>query len=646
MFYYEVLVSSQRYHGKNALTYSSEQSFNVGAIVSVPLQRIQVVGVIEQIVPKPRFPVKAIITELSSQNIPRQLLLLHKWMADYYPAPSGILTQLFLPNVGPQNKSTQSADAFDMPTAETMPSLTAEQNQAIETILNANSKSILLHGDTGTGKTRIYQELVKQTILQGQSAIILTPEIGLTPQLATSFERYFPGKVVTIHSNLTPKQRRDNWNTILYTTSPIIVIGPRSALFSPLRKVGLIVVDEAHDNAYKQEQLPYYQTTRVAAKLASLHKARFLLGSATPNIIDYYLFRTKNLPIVRMQQPAISSNYRHTKPLIVDLKSKENFTRSPWISTQLLDAIETSLRNKQQSLIFLNRRGTARLILCQNCGWQYECPRCDLPLTYHSDSHLARCHTCGYSHTPPTSCDSCQSIDIVFRQVGTKSIVEELQRLFPRASLQRFDSDTTKGESLEQQYDDLKAGAFDIVVGTQMLSKGLDLPKLSVVGIIAADTGLSFPDFTAEERTYQMLTQVVGRVGRGHSSSTIVVQTYYPQSQTIQDALSKNYESFYTRQLAERKKFSFPPYRYTLKLHCKRATAKNAQENAEKLFLLLRTQKMPIEVIGPSPAFVERTNKLYSWQIVVKSTTRSYLTTVIGLLPTGWNYDIDPNNLL
>lgn len=645
MFYYEVIVSSQRYHGKHGLTYSSETQLQTGTIVAVPLQRAQVTGVVQKSVPQPKFAVKPISTVLFSQTLPTQLLLLYHWLSTYYPAPSGTLGQLILPfsaktpTPAPDQKNTSKKP-------EKMPDLTTEQSHALHVILNSESTAALLHGDTGTGKTRVYQDLLRKTLLQGQSAIVLTPEIGLTPQLSMTLEKYFPNRVITMHSGLTPKERRNNWSSILYATNPIIVVGPRSALFVPVRNIGLIIVDEAHDNAYKQEQLPYYQTTRVAAKLATLHNARLLLGSATPNIIDYYLFQIKNLPIIRMRKPAIANSHTTNRSLVVDLKTKENFTRSPWLSLQLLEAIKGALRDKKQSLIFLNRRGSARLMLCQSCGWQYECPRCDLPLTYHADTHLARCHTCGYSHTAPTNCGDCDSADIVFRQVGTKTIVEELQRLFPRASLKRFDSDIAKSESLEQQYEELKAGKFDLIVGTQMLSKGLDLPKLSVVGVIAADTGLYFPDFTAEERTYQMLSQVIGRVGRGHSSSTIVIQTYHPASKTIQHALHKNYEDFYTQQLIERKKFGFPPFRYVLKLNCKRANSKNAQQNAEKLYQRLRTQKLPIDIIGPAPAFTERTNKLYNWQIVVSSTTRSNLTRVIDLLPVGWTYDIDPSNLL
>jgi primosomal protein N' (replication factor Y) len=257
-----------------------------------------------------------------------------------------------------------------------------------------------------------------------------------------------------------------------------------------------------------------------------------------------------------------------------------------------------------------------------------------------------QCHTCGFADSAPTSCESCSSADIVFRSIGTKSIVEELKRLFPKAVIQRFDSDNTKADSLEEQYEDVKNGKFDIIVGTQMLSKGLDLPGLTVVGIVVADTGLYFPDFTAEERTYQMLSQVIGRVGRGHNASQVIVQTYHPDSATIQAAITKNYPVFYEQQLAERKMFGFPPFRYVLKLSCRRATSKSASQNAEKLVDMLRTQNLVVEIVGPSPAFTERTNNQFNWQIVVKSTRRSELTRVIDLLPAGWTYDIDPSNLL
>lgn len=644
MYFYEVLVSSQRYHGQEPLTYSSEEALGVGVIVTIPLARQNVLGIVRGEVPKPAFATKTILKIVTSTSIPYQLIELHDWLAKYYPGPLGMLTQLFLPSslATVARKKTTATVATKQPSS--LPPLTEEQQQVIKSI-RSGAGSFLLHGDTGTGKTRVYLELAKDSLESGQSAIVLTPEIGLTPQLASVFEASFPGQVVVIHSTQTPAERRNSWKMILASDQPLVIIGPRSALFAPVHDVGLIVIDEAHDGAYKQEQMPYYQASRVAARLADLHQAKLVLGSATPLVHDYYTFAAKQLPILRMEAAATGKPI-DTTIKVVDLKEREHFSRSAWLSGQLIFQIEAALTEGSQSLIFLNRRGTARLVLCQNCGWQATCPRCDLPLTYHGDHHHLRCHTCGFTTTTPSVCPDCDSTDIQFKSVGTKTIVDELNRLFPKAVIQRFDSDSKKSERLEQQYDDVQSGKVDILVGTQMLSKGLDLPKLSVVGVVVADTSLYFPDYTAEERTFQMLRQVLGRVGRGHRSGHIVIQTYYSGSPTVQAAVTKDYPRFYEAQLAERKLYRFPPFYFVLKIGLERASQGSVSKAAQDLAEAILNQGLAVELIGPSPAFVEKTYNRYRWQIIIKAKQRGELLKAIAMLPKNCSYDIDPSNLL
>lgn len=644
MHYYEVFVASQRYHRTEPLTYASEDLIHVGAIAIVPLQKEQVPGVVVKKVSRPRFATKPIIRVFPDVTLPKQLLSLTNWLQQYYPAPSGATMQLLLPSTLLQ-ESRHRDTIIDPPEAPlTLPALTEEQHAAVSTVTSGGPKSYLLHGDTGTGKTRVYLELAKECLDRGQSALVLTPEIGLTPQLALSFTQAFPGRVIVTHSTLTPAQRRNAWLHIARATEPIIIIGARSALFNPISKLGLIIMDEMHDTAYKQEQSPYYVATRVAAKLASIHGAYLIMGSATPAISDYYLFKEKQLPILRLAKPAITSEHE-TTIAVVNLRDRQHFSKSSWISDQLVHAIRDALAANKQSMVFLNRRGTARLVLCQDCGWQALCPNCDLPLTYHADNHQLRCHTCGHTATTPSTCESCRSTNILFKSIGTKTLVEQLQNIFPKARIQRFDSDSSKAERLEQHYDALRDGTIDIIVGTQMLSKGLDLPHLRVVGVALADTGLYFPDYTAEERTFQMLNQVIGRVGRGHGESTIIIQTYNPDSPTLISAIEKDYQTFYERQLQERKMFGFPPFYHTLKLSCSRASSAAASNAAIKLADTLRTQQ-GLEIVGPSPAFTEKTHGKYNWQIILKSRRRSLLTDVIPQLPANWFYDIDPSNLL
>ena len=647
MHYYKMWVSSPRYHGDSALTYSSETPLKIGSIAIVPLQNQTIVSLVVEEVPKPSFRTKSILRVVSTSLLPEQLTELIEWLKDYYPSPFGQLMSLFLPNT----LTTQSREKLidtpaDPQTTQHLPRLTKEQTQAIATIHKEGAHSVLLHGNTGSGKTRVYLELIKETIAQGKSAILLTPEIGLTPQLAIACSSIFPDQTIVVHSDISPAKRKNIWLRILESTKPLVVIGARSALFSPLHDIGLIVIDEFHETSYKQEQAPHYQAPRVAAKLAILHQARLILGSATPPIADYYVFQQKKLPIVRMKVRAVKNTSAAPHITVIDLKNRDLFRQSQWLSEPLLQDIKAAIEREEQSLIFLNRRGTARLVLCQNCAWQALCPRCDLSLTYHGDTHNMQCHTCGYSERTPVSCPTCSASDIIFRTIGTKALVTELLRLFPSTVIKRFDSDALKSEKLEQQYEAVRDGSVDILVGTQMLGKGLDLPKLSVLGIVQADTSLSFPDYTAEERTFQLLTQVIGRVNRGHIPGRVCIQTYHPDSPLLDAAIAQDYAKFFGLQLAERQRYAFPPFRFALKLTCSRTKRATAEQATRKLADELRSSSRPIEIIGPSPSFLERVQNRYRWQIVIKSVSRGELIRIIKELPANWSYDIDPINLL
>lgn len=647
MQYYEVWVGSSKYHGDSPLTYSCAPQLKAGAVVIVPLQRSRAHGIVLRRVSKPSFKTRA-ITEIASDAIlPDELIQLIQWLREYYPAPLGQLVTLLVPGspLGKPNKP-QAEKPGTAAEPSRLPLLTKEQGDVLKNIKENKADKIILHGNTGSGKTRVYLELAKETLARGKSVILLTPEIGLTPQLEIACSAAFPGKVVVLHSDLTPARRRDIWFRILESTEPRIVIGARSALFSPLKNIGLIVVDEFHENSYKQDQSPHYQTTRVAAKLAELHKAQLVLGSATPPISDYFIFQQKQLPILRMKSQAISRNLDQPNPTIIDLKDRAQFQTSPWVSDSLLSGVQKALERNEQSLVFLNRRGTARIIMCTQCGWQAMCPHCDLSLTYHGDNHTVLCHTCGYKENTPTSCPKCSANDIIFRAIGTKALAGELERLFPHARIRRFDSDVNKREKLEQHYTAIRNGEIDILVGTQMLAKGLDLPKLSVLGIAQADTSLTFPDYTAEERTFQLLTQVLGRVNRGHTRGNIYIQTYRPNHPLLEAAITQNYEGFLSLQLAERQLYAFPPFRFTLKLLCSRSKPETAQKASQELAERLQSSSRNIEVIGPSPSFVEKVQNRYRWQIVIKSKNRQELIDIIRHLPANWSYDIDPINLL
>jgi primosomal protein N' (replication factor Y) len=642
MVYLEVAVADNSYHGTGVLTYHTEVTVRKGELVFVPLKSKIVPGVVTKIVQKPPFKTRPATILPSSLTLPAHLIDLILWMQYYYAAPLGSVAQLFIPK-----KIDLTADDSQTPQAPTLdlPFLTDDQRRAITQIEKYGSGVSILHGDTGTGKTRIYIELVAKTVHNGKSAIILTPEIGLTSQLSESLRAVFGGQVIVLHSRLSETSRKKIWTRILSSSDPLVIIGARSALFSPLKNLGLIVVDEMHETAYKQDSSPRYYTPHVASKLGSLLDIPVVLGSATPPIADYFFAEQKGRPIIRMTQTAKSSSKTETSVTITDLRNHTNFTKSPVLSDKLIEQIKYAKANGTQSLLFLNRRGTARIILCDVCGWQANCPHCDIPVVYHSDTHTIRCHSCNYNSTPPVNCHKCYNDSILFKSAGTKAIYNEAKKLFPSYSIMRFDNDNKKEERFEQHYNKIREGKVDIIIATQTIAKGLDLPRLSTVGIVVADTTLFVPDFSAHERTYQLLNQVAGRVGRGHVSGTVFVQTYDPGNRLIKIALGKDWQAFYSTELDERRRFLFPPYCYMLKLWCRRATQKSAQEAAEKLADLLKHRKDVI-IEGPAPAYHEKINKSYQWQIIVKSKQRNKLIDIANTLPPNWNFDLDPVNLL
>lgn len=645
MYYYFVWVRSSRYHGSDPLTYASDQRLPTGSVVEVELQKEPVLGVISSLTTKPRFATKPLLRVYELPPVPAHLLKLAAWLQHYYPAPLGIVTQQLIPgHISAKQLAIETPAELAEPVIADLPPLTKQQTAALKAMEPRDT--YILHGTTGSGKTRLYVELAGRALAADKSAIILTPEISLTSQLANSLRAVYGQRVIVMHSQQTPAERQQAWLTSLRATTPVIIIGPRSALFSPVAKLGLIVLDEAHEAAYKQEQAPQYQTGRVASSLAALTRATLVFGSATPSVSDYYLAEAKKKPIIMLDELARGVQKTPVKVEVVDRKDHGQFARSPFLSQPLIKAIETSLAHGEQSLLYLNRRGTARMVMCENCGWQATCPHCDVPLTYHGDHHELRCHSCDYKHAAPVSCPDCGHASILFKTAGTKAIVEEAQRLFPQARIARFDTDNNKAERFETHYEAVRNGDVDILVGTQLLAKGLDLPKLSTLGVILADTSLYMPDFSAQERTFQLLNQVLGRVGRGHVAGHAIIQTYHPEHPIIADAIRSDYAAFYQRELTERKQFMFPPFCYLLKISLRRASSKAAEAAADKLRADISASGARVRVEGPAPAFYEKFQNKFQWQLVVKAADRGELLKVIKQLPGNCSYDIDPIDLL
>ncbi|HET9850222.1 MAG TPA: primosomal protein N' [Candidatus Saccharimonadales bacterium] len=645
MYYHEVLIADSQYHSKAPLTYSFERKLPANSVVSVRLKNRLVTGFVTTHVSKPNFSVKPIQALLSGQPLPAHAFKLAEWLSDYYACELSAVLRQFAPSSLTTGQLDELAELPAIQTDIDLDSpLTAEQKKAINFIDNYKGTTVLLHGETASGKTRVYLELVKTSLKRGKSSIILTPEIALTTQLERAAKQKIKADIYVLHSQLTPSSRRKIWFSILTANRPVLIIGPRSALFAPVADLGLVVVDEAHEPAYKQEQTPRYHAVRTASQLGIISGAKVILGTATPAISDYYLASQKSA--IATMQGAAKTSQKNLPILVVDSRDKANFSRNSYISNKLIDEISTTLSLGKQSLIFYNRRGSARLILCHHCGWQDICPNCDVPLIYHGDLHKVQCHICGFKKNPPTVCPSCGRSDVIYRGIGTKTLAEIVQKLFPAARIARFDSDSPSGQRLNEIYDELAAGKIDILIGTQQVAKGLDLPNLARVGILGAETAFTLPDYTSEERAFQLLYQVAGRVGRGHGDGMVIVQAYTPDNPAIKQAINRDYLTFYNHMLRERKAYNWPPFCYLAKLVCRRASPAGAERAAISLKASLAAQGLPVQIIGPTPAFYARRGKYYYWQLVIKAKQRSHLTQLAKSVPAGWSIDLDPIDLL
>lgn len=645
MKYYEVALNV-RVHADGTFTYQSEDSLAVGALVLVEIGVKKSPGVVIRQVKKPSFKTKAIIRVIEDQALPPQLIELARWLETYYIAPTSSVWQTILPRGLSVTRRSTSVTIPSITRTKPTFTLNAEQTQAIKKI-EANPKTTtLLQGITGSGKTVVYIELAKKTINKDRrSVIIIVPEIALSSQFVADFIHDFPDILLT-HSKLSESARHKVWLEALHSHTPRVVIGPRSALFMPLQDLGLIVIDEAHEPSLKQEQAPRYSALRAANILASAHHAKLVLGTATPNTSDRFLAEKSDALIVHLTKPAKTLGEIDLK--LVDSRQKQNFTRHRFFSVAMIKAIEKTLALKQQVLLFHNRRGSAPVSLCEHCGWSALCEHCFVPLVLHNDTYQLVCHICGRTQKVPSTCPSCHQPGIIHKGIGTKLIEEELAKLFPHARIARFDGDNTQEDGLQNQYQSVYDGEIDIIVGTQVVAKGLDLPRLAMVGVIQADSGLALPDFYSEERVFQLLYQVMGRVGRDEKLSTIIIQTYQPDHVSIQAATHKDYEAFYAHALAKRKHDRFPPFTHLLKLTCIYASEKSAAAAARALKTKLNNLRaLDVEIIGPTPAFYERLGSTYRWQLIIKSSRRADLIDILKHVPpTKWQSELDPVSLL
>ena len=629
-------------------------SLAAGTIVMVPVGRRIVPGVIVKKVVQPDFKTRAISKILYSKALPRHLLATIRFVHEYYLAPSGLAVSLILPR-GVQKKRRKTEQALGSSLGKSHKKteqfpvlakirLNEAQKKALKALQEAPGTTKLLHGVTGSGKTNIYLKMALDALQEHKSTILLVPEIALTGQLVRVFTEVFGEKVVLIHSRQTEAERHLIFERILLSEEPLIVVGPRSALFAPVTKLGLILIDEEHEGAYFQENPPKYSAIRMASFMAKAARASLVLGSATPTVEDYYL-ASKRQSVVELTQKAKDAAVRPTVRLI-DFKTRENFTKNKYFSNDLLKAISRNLGERRQTLIFHNRRGSSPLTICESCGEEILCPNCFLPLTLHADEYVLQCHTCGFSEKLPACCPKCGTPGLVHKGFGTKLLETEIKRIFPKARVRRFDADNKKGESLDAVYSEVRDGEVDILVGTQTLAKGLDLPRLATVGVVQADAGISLPDYMAEERTFQLLTQVIGRVGRGHiDTAEVFIQTFRPEHPVLGFAANEDYAGFYKYAIRQRRVAGFPPFRFVMKLEIAMKTEKLVLKKVRELVARLSLDER-LTVSPPQPGFHERTANGYTWQILVRSQSRKALVEACEGLDKNFKITLDPPGLL
>jgi primosomal protein N' (replication factor Y) len=454
-----------------------------------------------------------------------------------------------------------------------------------------------------------------------------------------------PELITTYHSKRTPAQQRNAWIEVHDNTQPRIILGPRSALFLPYKNLGLIIVDEAHDGSYKQDTGTRYNGLVTAGALAKEHSAQLILASATPPVQETQQILAKGGRLVCMHSLAKKNQKNQRKFTVVDMTDKKNMSAIPLLSKTLLGTIEKSLQNKKQTLLFLNKRGTARMLLCENCGWYAECPRCEVPLTHHHDEFILQCNLCGLTRKSKTTCPQCAQA-LSLKSPGIKAVEEELHKLFPSAKISRFDSDNRKADTFSEQYSAIKSGGADIIIGTQLITKGLDLPLLETVGIIQADSALMLPDYSSEERAFQQLTQVSGRVGRGHSDSAqVIVQSYQADSYLFDFVKNQDWHGFFEQEIKKRKANNYPPYSYAAKIWVTKSSKDKAMQACNELVALFLNKKN-LRVLGPAPSFYEKIRGKYSWKLILMSSNRKLLAESVRDLPKDFYYDLDPTSLL
>lgn len=519
------------------------------------------------------------------------------------------------------------------------PELTQEQNQVLTNIENSSSSKFLIHGITGSGKTEIYLRLIEDCFARNQSTIFLVPEISLAPQLVERISQRFGQENVLIwHSALSKSEKEFTLSELIRGEAKVIV-GARSAIFAPVSNLGLIVIDEEHENSYKQDSpAPRYHARLIAEKRAELNHCKLVLGSATPNVETYYkaINNIDNYELLKLSKRVFDNPLPEVN--LIDMREEFNNANKSIFSRSLKSRIDEALERKEQIILFLNKRGSASHVFCRNCGFVYKCNHCDSKIVYHSDRQLMICHHCNYSEKHPDECPVCASRAIKFFGLGTQKLEEETRKAYPQANIKRLDSDVSRaGHSYIDTWNDFKDGKIDILIGTQMIAKGLDNPNLTVVGVISADSNFSQIDYMADERGFQLLTQVAGRAGRKDKIGSVIFQSYQPDREVLLDAKTQDYEKFYAKEIELRQSFQYPPFSRIIRFLISAENEIHSIDSGNKIHELvfnlidelkikvanlnqeqITSNKDTISILGPCPALISKIKNKYRYHIVIK----------------------------
>lgn len=656
------------------LTYLQNENFTVnrGDVVEISLGKRRALGVVTSTdVPQPDFVTKPIIAPHPEwPRIPEKHLKFLEWMAEYYIYPLGQVLQNCFPPLEKTVKARKSSRAAVVPQLEqTVPhQLNAEQQQCVDDILkHGGYQTHLIHGVTGSGKTEIYLELFEKIVSEGKAGIFLLPEISLTPQLINRFAKRFGDKIAVLHSQLTDRERTNQWWDMIEGRKQIL-IGARSALFCPLENIALIVVDEEHEASFKQDEKLRYNGRDSAIMLGRFHNCPVILGSATPGLDTW-----KNAADKKFVLHQIKSRVNN-RPLpsieVVDMRlekdlQKRSFEKPNWLSQKLYEEIITAMENNEQVALLLNRRGMAQSVFCPSCGHTAECPNCDISLSLHAGTHLI-CHYCDYHQNFKTKCPDCSEGELVQLGLGTEKVEEDLKRLFPDKVIARADRDEVQSRlEMEELVKKMESNEINILIGTQMIAKGLDFSNLKLVGLLLADISFNLPDFRASERSFQLITQMSGRSGRhvkeNENPGKVVIQTYNTQHESITFAQTHDYEGFVQNELMHRQQLNYPPFHKMAVMKIQAQELSNAQTASDLLARRAEAlkQRFPafseIEVLGPAAAPIAKLRNQYRFQLLLKSAQAKLLNQFVRKLVGDMKWvpkqskvtvDIDPLNLL